>query len=85
MSHKIHKAIIILSILLTGVPYTSLAKRYDVTLPEVASCLQTAQPGDQIFIKDGQYKNIQLMWSGHGTVKAPINIDALNQGKVKIG
>ena len=85
MSHKIHKAIIILSILLTGVPYTSLAKRYDVTLPEVASCLQTAQPGDQIFIKDGQYKNIQLKWTGHGTEKAPIKIEALNHGKVKIG
>jgi poly(beta-D-mannuronate) lyase len=35
-----------------------------VTLPEVASCLKTAQPGDQIYIKDGQYKDMQLKWTG---------------------
>ena len=42
MTRKIHKAII--ASLLIGLPFTSFAKRYDVTLPEVASCLKTAQP-----------------------------------------
>lgn len=82
MTQKIHKAII--ASLLIGLPFTSFAKRYDVTLPEVASCLKTAQPGDQIYIKDGQYKDMQLKWTGKGTEKAPIKIEALNPGKVKI-
>lgn len=82
MTRKIHKAII--ASLLIGFPFTSFAKRYDVTLPEVASCLKTAQPGDQIYIKDGQYKDMQLKWTGKGTEKAPIKIEALNPGKVKI-
>ena len=82
MTRKIHKAII--ASLLIGLPFTSFAKRYDVTLPEVASCLKTAQPGDQIYIKDGQYKDMQLKWTGKGTEKASIKIEALNPGKVKI-
>ena len=79
MTRNIHKAII--ASLLIGLPVVSFAKRYDVTLPEVASCLKTAQPGDQIYIKDGQYKDIQLKWMGKGTEKAPITIEALNPGK----
>ena len=62
MTRNIHKAII--SLLFIGLPSVSFAKRYDVTLPEVASCLKTAQPGDQIYIKDGQYKDMQLKWMG---------------------
>ena len=82
MIRDIHKAII--ASLLIGLPLLSFAKRYDVTLPEVASCLKTAQPGDQIYIKDGQYKDMQLKWMGKGTEKSPISIKALNPGKVKI-
>ena len=82
MIRDIHKAII--ASLFIGLPLLSFAKRYDVTLPEVASCLKTAQPGDQIYIKDGQYKDMQLKWMGKGTEKSPISIKALNPGKVKI-
>lgn len=82
MIRNIHKAII--ALLLIGLPSVSFAKRYDVTLPEVASCLKTAQPGDQIYIKDGQYKDMQLKWIGKGTEKSPITIEALNPGKVKV-
>ena len=82
MIRNIHKAII--ALLLIGLPSVSFAKRYDVTLPEVASCLKTAQPGDRIYIKDGQYKDMQLKWIGKGTEKSPISIKALNPGKVKI-
>lgn len=71
MTRKIHKAII--ASLLIGLPFTSFAKRYDVTLPEVASCLKTAQPGDQIYIKDGQYKDMQLKWTGKGTEKGAVS------------
>lgn len=79
MIRDIHKAII--ASLLIGLPLLSFAKRYDVTLPEVASCLKTAQPGDQIYIKDGQYKDMQLKWMGKGTEKSPISIKALNPGR----
>ena len=82
MIRNIHKAII--ALLLIGLPSVSFAKRYDVTLPEVASCLETAQPGDRIYIKDGQYKDMQLKWIGKGTEKSPITIEALNPGKVKV-
>ena len=82
MIRNIHKAII--ALLLIGLPSVSFAKRYDVTLPEVASCLKTAQPGDRIYIKDGQYKDMQLKWIGKGTEKSPITIEALNPGKVKV-
>lgn len=64
MIRDIHKAII--ASLFIGLPLLSFAKRYDVTLPEVASYLKTAQPGDQIYIKDGQYKDMQLKWMGKG-------------------
>ena len=82
MTRNIHKAII--AFLLVGLPSVSFAKRYDVALPEVASCLKTAQPGDRIYIKDGLYKDMQLKWIGKGTEKSPITIEALNPGKVKI-
>lgn len=49
MIRDIHKAII--ASLLIGLPLLSFAKRYDVTLPEVASCLKTAQPGDKFILK----------------------------------
>lgn len=60
MTRNIHKAII--ALLLVGLPSITFAKRYDVALPEVASYLKTAQPGDRIYIKDGQYKDMQLKW-----------------------
>lgn len=81
MTRKIHKAII--ASLLIGLPFTSFAKRYDVTLPEVASCLKTAQPGDQIYIKDGQYKDMQLKWTGKGTEKAFYQDRSLESWKSK--
>ena len=46
MTRNIHKAII--ALLLVGLPSITFAKRYDVALPEVASYLKTAQPGDRI-------------------------------------
>ncbi len=82
MTRNIHKAII--AFLLAGLPSVSFAKRYDVTLPEVASCLMAAQPGDRICIKDGQYRDMQLKWTGKGTEKSPVSIEALNPGKVRI-
>ena len=82
MTRNIHKAII--ALLLVGLPSITFAKRYDVALPEVASYLKTAQPGDRIYIKDGQYKDMQLKWIGKGTEKSPITIEALNPGKVKV-
>lgn len=70
--------------LIVSLPLSSFAKRYDVSLLEVATCLKTAQPGDQIYIKDGQYEDIELKWMGIGTETAPVTIEALNPGKVKI-
>lgn len=78
----LHRTIILS--LLIGFSLPVLAKRYEVTLPEVASCLKTAQPGDQIYIQDGLYKDVQLKWVSKGTEKAPILIAALHPGKVKI-
>ncbi|MCC8170606.1 MAG: right-handed parallel beta-helix repeat-containing protein [Parabacteroides sp.] len=75
---------ILIAILFFSIPAISFAERYEVTLPEVAACLKTAQPGDRIYIKDGQYKNMQLKWTANGTAEAPVTIKALNPGKVKI-
>lgn len=82
ITHYIYR--LITASLLIGLPFASFAKRYEVALPEVASCLKMAQPGDRIYIKDGQYKNQELKWMGNGTEKSPITIEALNPGKVKI-
>lgn len=82
ITHYIYK--VVAASLLIGLPFASFAKRYEVALPEVASCLKMAQPGDRIYIKDGQYKDQELKWMGNGTEKSPITIEALNPGKVKI-
>lgn len=74
-----------LAFLLVGLSWEATAKRYEVTLPEVASCLETAIPGDQIYIKDGHYRDMQLRWKGQGTEAAPITIEALHPGGVTIG
>lgn len=79
---NIHKVLI--ASLIVSLPLTSFAKRYEVLLPEVTSCLKTARSGDQIYIKDGQYEDVELEWIGKGTEKAPVTIEALNPGKVKI-
>lgn len=67
-----------------GLSIAAFAERYEVTLPEVASCLQSAQPGDRICIQDGCYKDVQLKWTGKGNEEAPVIVEALHPGKVRI-
>lgn len=64
---------------------TATAARHEVSLPDVASCLSAAKPGDKIYVKDGDYRDVQLRWSCHGTKKRPITVEALNPGGVRIG
>ncbi len=75
---------VIAAVCLVGLPFASFAKKYEVTLPEVAACLETARPGDRIYIRDGVYRDMPLKWKAYGTEEAPVVIEALHPGKVRI-
>ena len=37
-----------------------------VSLGDVSKALETAQPGDTIYVKDGLYQDLSLVWEGKG-------------------
>lgn len=80
--HKLYSLLTLLAALL--LPAMSLAETYQVTLNEVAPTLKTAKPGDRIQVKDGTYADISLKWSGQGSDKLPVVIEAANPGRVVI-
>lgn len=65
-------------------PAMSLAGTIEVSLDKVASVLKTAGSGDRIQVSDGVYSDVLLKWSGHGSGKSPVVIEATTPGKVVI-
>ncbi|MCL7764868.1 alginate lyase [Polaribacter sp. Z014] len=51
---------------------------------ELIDAAKNAQPGDNIVIKDGTYKDVEIIFKGEGTKENPITLKAENPGKVFI-
>jgi len=49
---------------------------------EINKVLVKTQPGDTIFLKDGLYKDVQIVFNSIGTKEKPIVLCAQNEGKV---
>ncbi|MHC1705645.1 MAG: polysaccharide lyase 6 family protein [Tenuifilaceae bacterium] len=49
---------------------------------DINKVLQKTQPGDTIFLKDGYYKDVQIVFKSKGTKEKPIVLCAKNEGKV---
>jgi len=72
---------IILLLLLTAL--NSLAATRSVkTAEELHQTLSTAKPGDKIVLKNGLWKDAELLLNANGTEKSPIEIRAEEKGKV---
>lgn len=55
-----------------------------VSLDQVSTALEKAQPGDTIYVKDGVYQDISLVWEGKGTQEEPIVVLPQSKGGVII-
>ena len=51
---------------------------------ELIEATKNAQAGDDIVIKDGIYKDVEIVFEGEGTKEKPIILRAENAGKVFI-
>ena len=58
-------------------------KGIKVTTPEeLTAAISKAQPGDEIILSNGTWKDVQIAFSGQGTAKQPITLRAETAGKV---
>ena len=55
-----------------------------VSLEDVSKALENAQPGDTIYVKDGQYQDLSLVWEGRGAEEQPIVVLPQSKGGVII-
>lgn len=61
------------------------AKVYSVTtLEDFNKVVSTLIPGDEIVLKNGVWKDVELQFFGNGTPEAPITLRAETPGKVRI-
>ncbi len=64
---------------------TSVSKDVLVsTKEELKEALKKVEPGDQIVLKDGVWKDVQIKFRGKGTKENPITLKAETTGKVSI-
>lgn len=58
---------------------------HDLALEKVADALKSAKGGDTLYVKSGEYNNLDLKWEGRGTCEAPVVVMAREKGGVVIG
>lgn len=74
---------IIVSLLIAFLTHTIHAKIYPVSnLKEFNLTVPKLQAGDEMVLKNGTWKNVELMFSGKGTSDKPIILRAETPGKV---
>ena len=61
------------------------AGNHRVTLDEVSGVLRKAAPGDTVFVKDGNYRDMTLKWTADASADRPVVIMAEKRGGVVIG
>lgn len=64
---------------------TRLARAEDFSVSskqEIDAALKRARPGDTLILADGEYRDLQIVFRGKGTVKKPIALRAATPGKV---
>jgi len=49
---------------------------------EYKAAVKSAKPGDSIVLRDGEWRDAQLVFTGTGTAEAPITLTAQTKGKV---
>lgn len=54
------------------------------TVEDLHEAIKNAQPGDEIVLADGVYKDVEIKFRGQGTEENPITLRAENAGKVSI-
>jgi len=77
------RAIFIVSIFILSVASTLNAKEYKIKSAKELSAL-VLKPGDKVVLKEGEWKDQQLVFKGSGTEKSPITLTAEKTGKVKL-
>ena len=67
----------------SGMPLRAEATEYFVaSAAQIASAMQTAQPGDVLTMLDGTWTNQRIQFAGNGTSGAPITLRAQTPGQV---
>ncbi|MCG1037384.1 chondroitinase-B domain-containing protein [Polaribacter sargassicola] len=81
------KSLLIITLLLLVVSCSNekVTQSIVVTTPEeLINAAKNAQPGDDIVIKNGTYKDVEIEFVGEGTKENPINLRAETPGQVYI-
>jgi len=76
--------VLVYLIVLSGASLAARVSRYETSVPEVATTLRQAKPGDHILLRAGVYSNVMLKWNGQGAAGKPIVIEAEKPGTVVI-
>jgi poly(beta-D-mannuronate) lyase len=80
-----YKYLIILSVLFIGISCTENAPGLIVkTASELEEAIANAQPGDEIVLANGSWKDIEIKFEGKGTELKPITLRAETPGEVFI-
>lgn len=80
-----HKYLVILSLLFFGISCTENAPGLIVkTASELEEAITNAQPGDEIILANGSWKDLQIKFEGNGTEQKPITLRAETPGEVFI-
>ena len=69
---------------IAAISIAACAPQNFVSLEEVSTALETAQPGDTIYVKDGLYQDLSLVWEGRGSEDNPIVVLPQSKGGVII-
>lgn len=74
---------ILTSALLVSAAHPALARDLLVTDPtQYQAAVKKAQPGDNIILADGEWRDFQIILTGTGTAEKPIALTAQTKGKV---
>jgi poly(beta-D-mannuronate) lyase len=83
MSLKVFRALLVVSTV--GAWSAQAARAVDravATLKELDEAINDAKPGDTITLRDGQWKDFDVLFDAEGTAEAPITLRAEAPGKV---
>ena len=65
-------------------PAVSAEERVAANPAELADVVKAARPGDAIVMADGQWKDADILFEGHGTADRPITLRAKTPGQVAL-
>jgi poly(beta-D-mannuronate) lyase len=82
--HSLSQMIFIIGMVIIFCGGCEIEKGLVTNMDEFNEAVQYAQPGDQIILANGVWKDAELVFAGQGTEEAPIRLTVQEKGKVTL-